>query len=88
GDITVIDVRPAPDRATAPFAPADVLTPESHARLSALPKDTPLAFLCHHGISSRNAAEHFHDHGFRDVYNVEGGIEAWALEIDSTVPRY
>lgn len=88
GDITVIDVRPAPDRATAPFPLADVLTPESHARLAALPKDTPLAFICHHGTSSRNAAEHFHDHGFRDVYNVEGGIEAWAVEIDPTVPRY
>ncbi len=88
GDITLIDVRPAPDRGRAPFAGADVLTPDSHERLTALPKDTPIAFICHHGNSSRNAAEHFHDHGFRDVYNVEGGIEAWAIEIDPTVPRY
>jgi monothiol glutaredoxin len=88
GDITAIDVRPAPDRARAPFTGAQVLDPESHARLTALPKDTPLAFICHHGNSSRNAAEHFHDHGFRDVYNVEGGIEAWAVEIDPSVPRY
>ena len=88
GDITVVDVRPARDRAIAPFPGADVLEPESHARLVALPKDTPLAFICHHGSSSRNAAEHFHDHGFRDVYNVEGGIDAWAVEIDPTVARY
>lgn len=88
GDITVIDVRPARDRAIAPFAAAEVLEPDSHARLTALPKDTPLAFLCHHGNASRNAAEHFHDHGFRDVYNVEGGIDAWAAEIDPAVPRY
>ena len=88
GEITVIDVRPAAERANAPFAGAEVLAPDSHARLTALPKDTPIAFLCHHGNSSRNAAEHFHDHGFRDVYNVEGGIEAWAVEIDPTVPRY
>lgn len=88
GDITVIDVRPARDRALAPFAGADVLEPESHARLTALPKDTALAFICHHGNSSRNAAEHFHDHGFRDVYNVEGGIDAWAKEIDTSVPLY
>ena len=88
GDITVIDVRPAQDRALAPFAGAEVLDAESHARLAALPKDTPLAFLCHHGNSSRGAAEHFREHGFRDVYNVEGGIDAWSREIDSKVPRY
>jgi monothiol glutaredoxin len=88
GDITVIDVRPPQDRALAPFAQAEVLDAESHARLAALPKDTPLAFLCHHGNSSRGAAEHFREHGFRDVWNVEGGIDAWAEQIDPRVPRY
>jgi len=88
GDITVIDVRPPQDRALAPFALAEVLDAESHARLAALPKDTPLAFLCHYGNSSRGAAEHFREHGFRDVWNVEGGIDAWAEQIDPGVPRY
>jgi monothiol glutaredoxin len=88
GDITVIDVRPESERAIAPFAGADVLTPESHARLTALAKDTPLAFICHHGNASRNAAEHFREHGFTDLYNVEGGIDAWAIEIDPDVARY
>ena len=88
GDVTVIDVRPAQDRALALFAHAEVLDAESHARLAALPKDTPLAFLCHHGNSSRSAAEHFREHGFRNVWNVEGGIDAWSTEIDPSVPRY
>ena len=88
GDITVVDVRPPQDRARAPFAQATVLDAESHPHLAALPKDTPLAFLCHHGNSSRGAAEHFREHGFRDVYNVEGGIDAWSSEIDPSVPRY
>jgi monothiol glutaredoxin len=88
GDNTVIDVRPAQDRALAPFAQAEVLDAESHARLAALPKDAPLAFLCHHGNSSRGAAEHFREHGFRDVWNIEGGIDAWAEQIDPSVPRY
>ena len=88
GDITVIDVRPPQDRAVAPFAHAQVLDAETHARLSQMPKDTPLAFICHHGNSSRGAAEHFREHGFRDVYNVEGGIDAWSREIDPSVPRY
>ena len=88
GDITVVDVRPAADRALAPFAAAQVLDEDSLPRLSALPKDTPLAFLCHHGNSSRGAAEHFRGLGFRDVYNVEGGIDAWSREVDAAVPRY
>lgn len=89
GAIDVIDVRPAHARALAPFpTPHEVLDEDSHARLSELPKDLPLAFLCHHGNSSRQAAEHFRGLGFHDVYNVEGGIDAWAEQIDSNVPRY
>jgi monothiol glutaredoxin len=87
-DITVIDVRPAQDRALAPFTEAQVLDEDSLARLSALPKDQPLAFLCHHGNSSRSAAEHFRGLGFRHVFNVEGGIDAWSRQIDSSIPRY
>jgi monothiol glutaredoxin len=88
GDITVIDVRSPQDRALAPFARAEILDAETHARLASLPKDTPLAFLCHHGNSSRGAAEHFREHGFNDIYNIEGGIDAWSQEIDAAVPRY
>ena len=88
GAITVIDVRPAEERALAPFVGAEVLDADSHARLVKLAKDTPLAFLCHHGSSSSRAAEHFREQGFRVVHNITGGIEAWSIEIDSSVPRY
>lgn len=85
----VIDVRPPAGRAMATFPGAhDVLDEDSHDRLAALPKDTPLAFLCHHGNSSRQAAEHFRGLGFTTVFNVEGGLDAWATEIDASVPRY
>ncbi|MCI1711836.1 MAG: Grx4 family monothiol glutaredoxin [Chiayiivirga sp.] len=89
GTVDVIDVRPAHARATAPFPqPHEVLDEDSRARLEALPKDLPLAFLCHHGNSSRQAAEHFRNLGFHDLYNVEGGIDAWSAQIDPRVPRY
>jgi monothiol glutaredoxin len=88
GRVTVVDVRPAGDRARAPFPAARVLDEDTMAELSALPKDTRLAFLCHHGNSSRSAAEHFRGLGFRDVNNVEGGIDAWSCEVDASVPRY
>ncbi|MBK9495558.1 MAG: Glutaredoxin-4 [Alphaproteobacteria bacterium ADurb.BinA280] len=88
-DITVIDVRPDSDRGFATFPhPHQVLNEDSAPQLEALPKDQALAFLCHHGISSAQAAAHFRGLGFREVFNVEGGIEAWSQQIDRSVPRY
>ena len=85
----VIDVRPQQARATAEFPhPHDVLDEDSFESLSTLPKDTRLAFLCHHGNSSRQAAEHFRGLGFNQLFNIEGGIDAWAEQIDKSVPRY
>ena len=87
--ITLIDVRPAQGRAqAAPLPQARVLENEGYESLASLPKDTALAFICHHGNSSRAMAERFAAHGFTDVSNVEGGMEAWATEIDSSVSRY
>lgn len=85
----VIDVRPQQARAFAAFPhPHDVLDEDSFESLAALPKDTRLAFLCHHGNSSRQAAEHFRGLGFTQLFNIEGGIDAWADQIDSSVPKY
>jgi len=89
GAITVVDTRPAADRALAPFPhPHEVLDEESRERLEALPHDLPLAFLCHHGQSSLRAAEYFRGLGFHDLHNVVGGIDAWSREVDSSVPLY
>lgn len=87
GSVQVVDVRPAAARAFAPFRGARVLEDEE-AALRALDKDTPLAFLCHHGQSSRAAAERFRAAGFRNLFNVEGGIDAWSVRIDPSIPRY
>ena len=89
GAIDVIDVRSPEEQAMAPFPPPhEVLDEASMERLYALPKDLPLAFLCHSGTRSRQAAEHFRGLGFHDVYNVEGGIQAWSSEVDPAVPQY
>lgn len=89
GTLTVIDVRAPAERAAASLPiPHEVLDEDSHDRLAALPKDQPLAFLCHFGMSSRGAAEHFRQLGFTRVLNVEGGIDRYAQEVDSTVARY
>ncbi|TBR36775.1 MULTISPECIES: Grx4 family monothiol glutaredoxin [Dyella] len=89
GDLVLVDVRPAHGRAqAAPLPQARVLDDEGYEALAALPKDTPIAFICHHGVSSRGVAERFAAHGFTQVYNVEGGMDAWAADVDPSVPRY
>jgi len=89
GSLVLVDVRPAEEREAASVnVPFSILEGEARAHLEALPKDTELAFLCHHGRRSAQAAEHFRGLGFTRLHNVEGGIEAWSETADSHVPRY
>ena len=88
GDITLVDVRPPEERAQAAIAQPFRTFDDGVEALAALPKDTPLAFMCHGGGRSARAAEHFRALGFRTVYNVQGGIEAWSRDVDPAVPRY
>ena len=82
------DVRPEKERAIAKLAAAKLLDDAAMAEAEALPKDTPIAFHCHHGGRSRAAAEHFLKQGFTNVYNLAGGIDAWSKDIDPSIPRY
>lgn len=89
GSVTLVDVRPPAERDIAAVtAPFEGLEDGGLERLLALPKDAPLAFLCHHGSRSAQAAMYFAQQGFSDLYNVVGGIDAWSLEVDPAVRRY
>ena len=87
GLLRIVDVRPGSERAMASLDAPFLTLDDGLAPLQALPNDTPLAFLCHHGSRSGEAAEHFRELGYREVYNIEGGIDAWA-DIDPQLPRY
>ncbi|MCY7353744.1 MAG: Grx4 family monothiol glutaredoxin [Lysobacter sp.] len=87
GTLRVVDVRPGNERAMASINAPFLTLDDGLAPLQALPKDTPLAFLCHHGSRSAEAAEHFRELGYREVYNIEGGIAAWA-DVDPQISRY
>lgn len=56
--------------------------------LDGVPPDAPIVFHCHHGGRSQAAAEQALARGFTNVHNMAGGIDAWSLQIDPTVPRY
>jgi adenylyltransferase/sulfurtransferase len=56
--------------------------------LPQLQKDMPTAVLCHHGMRSMMIAQQLDAAGFKKVYNVTGGIHAWAYEIDDEMQTY
>ena len=86
--LVLLDVRTPEERATAHIEGSELLDDEAARRVEALPRDTRLVFHCHSGARSQAAAERFAGLGFSDVHNLAGGIDAWSLQVDPSVPRY
>ncbi|MBI3195534.1 MAG: molybdopterin-synthase adenylyltransferase MoeB [Ignavibacteriae bacterium] len=56
--------------------------------LDSLPNDKTIVVMCHHGIRSARAVEFLKGSGFKNVINLEGGIDEWSRTVDALVPRY
>ena len=52
------------------------------------PKETHIITICHHGVRSLNAAVFLRGKGFENVQSMSGGIDAWSMVVDPSVPRY
>ena len=91
----LVDVREEQELAIAPF-PAEVLhLPLSEASIwiKKLPNELltrqSVVVICHSGIRSWNFATWLIEQGWGyEVWNLEGGIDAWSVDIDPSVPRY
>lgn len=57
-------------------------------RWTALDPAAPTLVVCHHGVRSLHACMFLRQRGFTRVFNLDGGIDRWAREIDPTMPRY
>jgi monothiol glutaredoxin len=84
----LVDVRTDQERAIASIDGSRLLDQAYHDALLGLDRDTPIVFQCHHGIRSQQAAEYFRHHGFRNLHNLSGGIDAWSVLVDPSIPRY
>lgn len=51
-------------------------------------RDKPIIVHCHLGGRSTKAVRLLLEHGFSTAENFDGGIEAWSLTVDASVPRY
>ncbi len=57
-------------------------------RISEFHPNDEYVFYCHVGERSGSVVNLLRQHGFKKVKNLKGGIDAWALEIDPSLPRY
>ena len=58
------------------------------ARLQELDDDADIVCICHHGARSMSVAAYLERNGFTHITNLTGGIHAWAVQVDSTMPQY
>ena len=86
---TLLDVRQANELAMASVAGAlHIPMREVQARVREIPRDKPVIVMCHAGERSARIARFLVTDGFGEVYNLEGGIDDYALKIDHSVGRY
>jgi rhodanese-related sulfurtransferase len=56
--------------------------------LEARADEAPLIVFCHHGVRSLNVVNWLRQQGVESCQSMAGGIDAWSLGIDPSVPRY
>lgn len=62
--------------------------PERLEEIKAAKEESPLVVYCHLGVRSWQAAGCLVQHGLSGLANLEGGIDAWSVDVDPDVPRY
>jgi rhodanese-related sulfurtransferase len=87
-DLPLIDVRSREEWDAVHIQGARFFTQEMMQELLAWPKEKEFVFVCHHGVRSLDAAAYFLGHGFENVRSMEGGIDAWSVRVDPSLPRY
>jgi len=87
--VCIIDVREDWEIAIARLPGAEHLPlGDLPAHLHTLVPDTATVLVCHHGVRSAAAAEYLRGQGFGRVFNLTGGIDAWAIKVDPDMRRY
>jgi rhodanese-related sulfurtransferase len=87
--LVLLDVREPEEVALGRIAGAlHIPMGEIPGRLHELDPDAAIVVYCHHGIRSASVAAFLLQREFTNVANLGGGIDAWSLAVDPTLPRY
>ena len=86
---TVLDVREARELDICRLEGAlHIPMAEIPSQTDNLPTDQLLVVICHHGARSQMVVDFLRSTGFDNACNLDGGIDAWACEVDQSMPRY
>ena len=87
--IELLDIRTQEEFAAVQISGSRHFTqPLMQEILSTWPKDRLLVVVDHDGSRGLDAAAYFAGHGFTNVKCLRGGIDAWSVEVDPSLPRY
>jgi hydroxyacylglutathione hydrolase len=84
----LLDVREEIEYRTANIGGTLIPMGQITSRFSELDPAREIVVYCHHGNRSQRVVEFLYEKGFRNVKNLIGGIDAWSVEVDRSVPRY
>ncbi|HYO81652.1 MAG TPA: rhodanese-like domain-containing protein [Bryobacteraceae bacterium] len=88
----LIDVRQPEEHAVAHIDPSRLVpmgeVPQALPELESKADEGTLIVFCHHGVRSANVVQWLRGQGVTECQSMGGGIDAWSLEVDPSVPRY
>ncbi len=87
--VRLVDIRSRPEWNAARLPGSVLLTQELMQEiLSRWPKDAPIIIYDHAGAQGLDAVAYLAGHGMTNIRCLRGGIDAWSVEVDASVPRY
>lgn len=85
----IVDVREPWEHAICSLPEARLVPMQQiPARVDELPRERDIVVVCHHGMRSWQVADYLVSVGFTRLYNLSGGIAAWAQEVDPQMAQY
>ena len=85
----IVDVREAHEFAFCRLPNAELMPlGQIRAWAADLDPEADIVLMCHSGFRSGQAVVFLRSRGFRRVRNLRGGIDAWSVQVDLSVPRY
>jgi adenylyltransferase/sulfurtransferase len=87
--LTLIDVREPYELDLAHIEGARLIPlGQVEERAGEIDRSNDIVVFCHAGVRSARAVQALQARGFTNIYNLDGGIDAWSEQIDPAVPRY
>jgi rhodanese-related sulfurtransferase len=88
GKARLLDVRTREEFDAVHIEGATFFTQELMHEIGGWDRATLIIFVDHQGTRSMDACAYFAGHGLENVRALRGGIDAWSVEVDPSLPRY